>query len=562
MRQLITADSRQKLLDSSIIVLFSWASLSINRYEYGTSNHAIVIPFMKSFLHPDLYPGDYLIAQRPYFFTHLWNGLALISEHLHIDLPILFFGTYCFSLLLTFIAVYLLALALFHKKEVAYLSLFFFTFQKTLLGLGGLPTHLDTIVVATPILIFAIYFFFQGKYPASFFLQGFAFLIHPLSAVYVIAFLGVSSIVILKSIGKARLALCVGLLALTAAPSIVWKLSSTPASLHLVSADWSWVALLHLRSSHHLFPSTWKKDDFVRTGLLLYIFFVSWKHRPHSLHQRVVLSITATIFAMWLIGTIFTEVIPVSIVLQFQLFRSSIWFLLFACLYYANYLYRELRADHDASHLYLVTFLSFGIFFGAGKGYVAFVSLAALATAWLLYRAITCASPSDRQLAFSLAAVAALFSAAPVLRGRHLFAYDAPSAWKEVQLWAREHTQRADLFVVPPQLTGFRIESERSVYCEWKDGTQMFFNPSFGTEWIRRMRMLGYKGSPSPSDDLLRKHYESLDENGFKAIAQEGTFPRSNVYVVMAKERPLLNFPTVYANNHFVVFKATNESVR
>ena len=67
------------------------------------------------------------------------------------------------------------------------------------------------------------------------------------------------------------------------------------------------------------------------------------------------------------------------------------------------------------------------------------------------------------------------------------------SGWLEVQVWAKENTRSHDVFIVPPNRSGFRVESERTIYGDWKDGTQMFFNPDFGFEWFRRMKALGYK---------------------------------------------------------------------
>ena len=55
----------------SVFVLI--AVLSIWQYKYGLSDHAIVIPFIKNFVNQSLYPGDYIIGEKPYLLTYLWD---------------------------------------------------------------------------------------------------------------------------------------------------------------------------------------------------------------------------------------------------------------------------------------------------------------------------------------------------------------------------------------------------------------------------------------------------------------------------------------------------------
>src|SRR3972149_1543396 len=97
-----------------IILVFTLASaLAINPYSYGVDDNSITIPFLKSSVNPALYPGDHLIAQRPFYYTYLWNTLGQLHARFAISLPVLFFVTYLGSLYLTFLSMYLIAFALF-----------------------------------------------------------------------------------------------------------------------------------------------------------------------------------------------------------------------------------------------------------------------------------------------------------------------------------------------------------------------------------------------------------------------------------------------------------------
>src|SRR5262249_39973395 len=62
-----------------MVLAFTLASMfGFNPYQYGVSDTSISIPFTKVAADPSLYPGDYLIAQRPYYYTYLWDALGWI----------------------------------------------------------------------------------------------------------------------------------------------------------------------------------------------------------------------------------------------------------------------------------------------------------------------------------------------------------------------------------------------------------------------------------------------------------------------------------------------------
>src|SRR5207247_2399623 len=141
-----------------IIVAHTLASaLGINPYVYGLGDNRITIPFLKAFANPALYPGDPLIAERPFYYTYLWNGLGLLHARLGLDLRALFLGTYLAALFLTFLALYRLSLALFRNRASAMVALVLVAFSRR--TLGGIPTTeemLTTRAVATPIALFAL----------------------------------------------------------------------------------------------------------------------------------------------------------------------------------------------------------------------------------------------------------------------------------------------------------------------------------------------------------------------------------------------------------------------
>ncbi|HXH19990.1 MAG TPA: DUF6798 domain-containing protein, partial [Chitinophagales bacterium] len=128
--------------------------------------------------------------------------------------------------------------------------------------------------------------------------------------------------------------------------------------------------------------------------------------------------------------------------------------------------------------------------------------------------------------------------------------------WLSVQMWAKQNTPLDAAFIVPPHLEGFRVESERALYGEWKDGTQMFFDPLFGSEWMRRMKMVGYnEGKP------LRESYNELKEDDFERVAREMKNGHSKIFAVVTSDAKRLAFPEIYSNNKFTVYEVPSVEV-
>lgn len=65
-----------------------------------------------------------------------------------------------------------------------------------------------------------------------------------------------------------------------------------------------------------------------------------------------------------------------------------------------------------------------------------------------------------------------------------------PSQWTDIQLMSRSHTPIDARILTPVKLSGFRLFSERAIVCEWRDGTQQFFDPLFSQIWWARIKLL------------------------------------------------------------------------
>ena len=108
--------------------------------------------------------------------------------------------------------------------------------------------------------------------------------------------------------------------------------------------------------------------------------------------------------------------------------------------------------------------------------------------------------------------------------------------WIDLQLWARNNTPKDAIFLVPPNQTGFRIFSQRSIVTDTKDGAVVIYSPFYANYWRQLM------------DDL--ENYHTFKEEEFAILQKK----YKNEYVVTLKEHNL-NFLPFYKNDSFNVFK-------
>ena len=538
----------------SIPWLFALVSIfGVNQYIYGVNDQVITIPFIKSLIDPSLYPNDSLIAQQPYFYTYLWKTIAWMVSSLHIDIAPLFFALYVLAMVTAFYGFYLVAATLFRRRDVAMLSMFLLLFNRSSLALSYTidPLFLTRSSVL-PVLVFALYAFLKDRFILSYVLLGIGFLIHPLTTIYAGAIIGVASLVHLQRIGWKRLIISGFIFLVIASPIFIWKAQYHPDSFSTFYADPRWVALMRLRSSHHLFPFSWDIKGFVEIIAIIAAFVVSWKYRPSVFHHRTVLSFIGTIMGLWVIGTIFTEFLPISIVLQIQLFRSTVFLIYFALMYIANYVVMEVRTQRIGLTTGIAGVLVIVALYDVERWKYPIIGLLSMLALIIVYQQVHRRVLSSQGLALMIAGLTLVVGAALVVRHPYVSIANAQDdQWLDVQHWAKRSTNIADVFIVPPDSSGFRVEAERTIYGDWKDGTQMFFNPKYGYQWFERMQKLGYT-----DPDSLVSDYKRVDQATFTSIAQEARNGQHAVYVVMYADRQL-TFPQVYRNQSFAVYQVT-----
>ena len=562
-------DKSQKWPLVWIIFFSTFASVAI--YQYGTGNHAVVIPFLKKISNPILYPGDYFIEQQQYYHTFLWDVQAAVINITGISIEHLFFICYLACTILCAIAIYGITYTLFNREDIAFLSVFIqFTYFIHNAGIGDefLMDYLfKESQAALPFLLFALLAFLKEKYKTSYLLQGLGFLIHPLSSAYFIAAMGIPFVWRFRNDWK-KMTFPVLILILCIAPLMVRKLGSTPESMHMFSNYRDWPDLLRARYSGHSFPLSWSVWKFIKAIILVTLFVYSWRLPPAKNMHLVIKQMTFTIFFLWILGFFFTEIVPLPIFIQLQLFRSYTLLSLLAVIYWSNFLVISLQSEESlwAKAGYLAATVALVVLLpseGSSQmdriansltvlwrnNYMFIVIFGALIIAYFeLFK-------SRLPLSYFIGGllVIALTNYGGKLKKQGLSISSSQSAWIDAQLWSREHTTPSDAFIVPPHLRGFRIDSERTIYGDYKDGIQMYFNPAFGYDWLDRMNKLGNSSEFKEQD--LEANFNKLNMQEFQELAASFGEENTSIYLIALKEQQAAKTSLIYQNQEYFIYK-------
>ena len=558
---------------SILFCVLSAVLISITVYHYGTGNHAVIVPFLKVTMNPDLYPNDYFVMQSEYYHTFLWDVMAILIENTGISVEWLFFILYLVCMTASALAIYGISLTLFENTKVALLSVFIqlvYFIHNAGVGDEFLMDHLlKESQVALPLLLFAMFHFLNGNYKRSYFLMGLGFLIHPLSSIYVIVILSVPLFIVNYPKDLKKLVAPLLILVIVSVPLLIRKLQHSPESMHMFEVYLDWVNMLRNHYAGHSFPFSWSIWKYLKASILIGLFLYSWKYKPNEQLHSVIRYGTYTIFVLWILGVVFTELIPLPIIIQMQFFRSYTILSLFAVLYWANFFVKSIESDVPVweKGLMLIATIAFiimlpsegnpiineihrspGILWKNNYAYIVLFGLILIGFYKFLRKKM-----SILQWSMVLAALLLLIAARKVRKEGMEIASQLPEQWVDVQHWANSNSHLNDIFVVPPNMRGFRIDGERTIFGDFKDGIQMYFNPEFAYQWKKRMELLGVKNL---SEDGLEQAYLSLSEENIKSISNDHIDTHPSTYMVSPKSRSRgLNFPVVYENDQYTVYK-------
>lgn len=533
-------------------------SFLVTGYRYGIDDHIVHIPRLLEILNPGTYSSDdpFLQAQATHY-SFFWYGVAPLARLL--PLPALFLLlTFAFRFL-TAVALWRLSYGLFRHTGAAWLGAGALLADKLTFGFYIQPDRalLDRSL-ALPLVLFALERFLAGRRYAPFALLGLVANIHVLSSVYALPMLLSGTVWRDRKSAPASLAAGSGLFLLAAAPIALWRLQQ-PGDLPLVVPDQQWLAIAKaaiLTLLNLTVPDVPHVIAWISGFSFVCAWFIAKRHAPAADGHGIVAVWIATAGALVAAAVLFTDVWPVSLVLQVQLVRAAQWLVILPVLYLA-YLLWSLKARARLSGLGLG---------GAGAALVlslfGFLPLLALvpaylprAGAWWLRGGVQ-AGAQVGALALAALYLIAKFQAWP-------FVVSPPdNDWSGAAAWVREHTPQGATVLVPPYARGaelgseFRVVAGRSTVATYAEGGEAGFNRAFALSWYERMRDLTGGGFSlerphENSVERMREQFDALPNDRLWELARR----YGASYLVLTRDRPAAIEP-VFTNGTYAIYPA------
>lgn len=330
----------QVLLGVELVLVLALAQVMFAGYRVGVGNQSIQIPFLKHWMDPQLFAADPVVTKTladypSMFFKGLAKVVGVVDGWLPaadaagarpVD-PLLsvYFWLHVLTAAAVFACAYALGRAMFNGSRAAGAALVLLLacgHHRALAGDELYSIGFTHTWAVFPLAIGALALLYAGRYVWAFALVGVMFNLHALTAAYLmVMFCAWAALEIRRQPGWAwRLALCVGVFTLLAAPTALDML----ANKQQWTADW--LEKTRIRSADHSFPSVWwvqGDGDVPRFLLLAGLAAVAMSWTPDPRVRRKSLLMLAGVAFLFVVGIVFTELWPKATVIRAQLFRAS-----------------------------------------------------------------------------------------------------------------------------------------------------------------------------------------------------------------------------------------------
>lgn len=517
------------------LLLCASSVLFVNHYVFGLHDHWYMIPWIKDFIQPDLYPNDPVLMQRQYHYSILYKAVA----HSPFSIETSFFTVY----LVCLFAFFYLSMSvhrLFTKNLVFLTPLFLLLPWHTPGGTQTIAALLLMRFSAMPLLMGVLFFWFKKQAWLAWPLLGISFLFHPTTALYFACFLGIHLLLDASRRNKKIEWLSILGFILFASPVFISKFSAQGTGFPGFLADDYWLETIRIRSAHHAFPDEWSKKVLLTGfGLLAAQCTLLFISTQVMVRQFLKATLLGTVLILGL-GFLFTYVWPSFLAIQVQPFRVMRWSMLLTLFFIPISLAHRVDKPVKWPVLFIVSailcataFLQSRMYF---QWYFFLMASFAVCTYWYNGRKFA--------WAFVLLPLLVLFSNAPY-KSLQLSA-DVATPEEELYIWVKENTTTKALFITPSDLKFFRNFAERSAVITWWDGTFGYFDYNFNASWRQRYAQL------YGSLDVSKTEPDAL---AAKSILETTLEIEENAYLIGREEKLNVHFIPLWNNGVFWVYK-------
>ena len=503
-----------------IILAFSLFAIFIHGYQFAVSDQEIFIPYILKAKDNSLFKYDLLFEQPSSKLSLFYPVYGVTLKFF--DLQVIFFVSYVIFQIAFFSAIFSFSKTLTKNKNFAYLSLLPFLMPK-FIGGTATPTYDNFFGYRSIGVIFLILYLshlLQGKISKAVFFAIAGFSFHPLSIIPNIFLLTGKYIEKMRPrMGRLFRPLILGFILIFSVVTIIF--------LKNLFQDDLWLNVIKFRDNY-LFPSKWNVRGWASFWMYLFLIFIFITRLDIKTRKAILLflSISLTVF---IVAYLLIEILKIPQIAKFQLTRSitsSAYIALAVSPYFVTQrkivpkligiiAFVSLSLNHFS--IFLISALSFALItLNRSKDYRVSIS--------------TSLALSVIVITILLAAIFNLFDFKNVQFPKQ------ESDWIDTQIWARSNTNSNDFFLVPPDQTGFRIFSHRPIIADIKDGAVVIYDRNYAINWFERMQDLS--NFTNLSGDQIQKLKSKYDFN-----------------FVVTKSSQHLNFPIIYSNNTYMIYK-------
>ncbi len=533
-----------------------------------------------------------------------------LSPHIfrHVDLETFSIIQWLFCLFFTSAALFYLGKTLAGSDVAGYATALLFTSKLNEWTLGSPAVYINFfhhgLQWAIMLNILSLALIFRKKYLWASLLMGAAWNFHPMSVLFLLALLFAHWLAHTREYGLKTLLACGAAFVCAALPMLTQSLDYARINWEYGP---EWLRGVLWTVWYTVFPSTWPAFYFVRAGLYFWLFLMGISTLPRGRMRSDLILFVSAVGILCGVGTVCAEIIPVPTIIKMSLWRSSwlyillslpclarlfiiIWdngflrrfliiatlILLTGCIHSFPYYYLLLfnvfflllllqsRMENRCARLYrhllpaffilLCVFLICQGLFDRGVGAVA-TGLSATGAFLLLLSALEKSLPRlrSRRLFIPLALLFMVFLDGGSLWHRggpdiyyHGYRKGEKDPWADLQFFARQHTPKDALFIIPPYLNDFGIYSQRATLGDWAEGSSIIYlDNDYAKKWLERMETLGW-------------HNVWDLETGYNALTTEAIVATANKYrarYVVTQRPKTFDLPALYENKAFILYE-------
>lgn len=488
-------------------------------YYFGVLDHDHYLPYLNRLLNPALYAGDYYFSQPHGAYAVFDYLVAFLIKLSGGDFPWTHLILYFITLGLFYGSVFYLTKTIYKKSEAAVLAVMFIMLPKWAAQIGYLTHHFYFVSrdLSLALALLALVFLLRCRRRLSLVLLFGALLVNPLIPL----------------------------------PVILLCFFDTNQFLGMVPvANQQWLQIIQERGTYS-FPGLWHIRGW---GTLIYYFSllviagkILGRHifgSYYFLIKRLIYICGSLFIFHWTISVLW----PQPVLLQLQLLRSVNYIFILSLIAIAGALTELIERGRQPVKIMGILATS-SLFFWSLQ-----LTIWHMMAVWFVLPALWLfpgrLKPKTQlvRAVIGLILVSGLLVKLTIMRpqiklpdywfySNPLINYDQLNSWRQVQEWAKANTPSEAVFLVPPEWSGFRSFSQRSIVADAKDGGMVFYSAAYAAEWEKRMADL--------------KVYDNLSEENIFTLRQTYYFD----YVVATVGSPPLPFNQVYQNQDFSVYR-------